>query len=61
VKAEATHALTTRYLGSAIAINSTWYWMLGSRRFNIASIQNVEERNREYDYILIEIQQSGNV
>lgn len=61
VKAEATHGLTTRYLGSAIAICPTWYWMLGARKFGIASIQNIEERNRQYEFILVEIQQSGSV
>ena len=61
VKAEATHALTTRYLGSAVPINPTWWWQLGTRRFGIASMQNVEERNRQYEFILVEIQQSGKV
>jgi head-tail adaptor len=60
-KAEATHLLTTRYLGSGVAINPTYRWVLGSRVFGIVEIRNIEERNRAYEMTLQEIQQTGSV
>jgi SPP1 family predicted phage head-tail adaptor len=61
IKAEATHQLSTRYLGSSVAINPTYRWLLGSRVFGIVQIINVEERNRSYEMLVREIQQSGKV
>lgn len=61
IKAEATHKLTTRYLGSAVTVNPTYRWLLGSRIFGIVEVINVEERNRGYEMTLREIQQTGSV
>lgn len=61
VKATATHMLTTRWLGSAVAINPTFRWQLGSRLFGIVEVRNIEERNRQYEMTLQEIQQTTGV
>jgi SPP1 family predicted phage head-tail adaptor len=61
IKAEATHMLTIRYLGSEVAINPTYRWVLGTRTFGIVEVRNIEERNRSYEMTLREIQQSGSV
>jgi len=61
IKAEATHRLTVRYLGSAIALNPTDRWVLNGRTFGIVEVRNIEERDRRYEMIVEEIQQTGPV
>lgn len=61
VKAEATHAITMRYLGPTIAVNPTCQLLYGSRVFGIVQVCNVEERDRWYEIIAQEVQQTGQV
>lgn len=56
VKAEATHAVTLRYLGSSLTINPTDRLICKGRTFGIVEIRNVEERNRRYELTVKEIQ-----
>ena len=61
IKAEATHNATTRWLGNSVQINPTCRFVTvdGKRVFGIVQVLNVEERNRQYEMILMEIQQTG--
>lgn len=60
VKAEATHAVSMRYLGLTV-INPLDRIQLGSRVFGVVSVRNVEERNRRYELLVQEIQVQGAV
>ena len=61
IKATATDAMTTRYLGTSITVNPTVQVTYKGRTFGVVSVQDVEERHIEYAWVLEEIQQSGQV
>lgn len=61
VKAEATHMITMRYLGPSITINPLNRIVYGSRVFGVVQVINVEERDRWYEIVAQEIQQTGQV
>lgn len=61
VKATATHAMRTRWLGKSITVNPTTQVLFGSRIFGVVSVRNIQERNIRYEWILEEIQQTGSV
>ncbi len=61
VKAEATHGITMRYLGPSVVLNPLSQLLYGSRIFGVVQVINVEERDRWYEIIAQEIQQTGQV
>lgn len=54
IKAEVTHRITLRYQGPAAPLNPTQRFLLEGRVFNIVSVVNVDERNRQYDCLCTE-------
>lgn len=61
IKAEASHLITMRYLGTSVTLNPTDQFLLGSRVFGVVQVLNAEERNRRYEIIVREVQQTGQV
>ena len=61
IKAEASHAISMRYLGPEVTLNPTDRLLLGSRTFNLVSAVNVEERDRRYELVVQEIETTGTV
>lgn len=61
VKAEATHMITMRYLGPTVVLNPLTRIVYGTRIFGVVQVLNVEERDRWYEIIAQEIQQTGQV
>jgi SPP1 family predicted phage head-tail adaptor len=60
-KAEATHAVTMRYLGRATPLNPTMQLVFNGRVFGIVQVLNIEEYNWQYELVCQEIQVSGKV